>query len=138
MIDIDTYNNSKFDIDFENGDIKASYDLRMAIFMSVFCEKRADAYFVENIENRRGHYTNQFNKQQNYEIGSFYWYFTEQEKVSENIKEDLQDTINENLQWLVDDGYLNEIECNIDIVNNKYIINISYIDIFNQKANFTI
>ncbi len=148
MIDVEIYNNGAFDISFENGDIKHCYEtdkennvkpsLRTAILMSIFCEKRADDFLVENIENRRGHYSNQFNQVDDYEVGSFYWLFTEQEKIAENSRDDLQDTINEGLQWLVDDGYLSQIECNIDIANNKYVININYTNIFNQKGSITI
>lgn len=138
MNDIEIYSNSIFDISFENGDIKPCHNLRTAIFMSIFCEKRANASIVESIENRRGHYSNQFNQVDDYEVGSFYWLFTEQEKIAENSRDDLQDSINEGLQWLVDDGYLSQIECNIDIVNNKYVININYIDILNKKESMTI
>ena len=103
--------------------------------MSIFCEKRADASQVKQIDIRRGHFSNQFND--DYEVGSFYWLYSEQQKVSEANKEDLQDTILEGLQWLIDDNYLIDIDFNIDIIENKYIINITTTNIFNEEQNYT-
>ena len=136
MIDILLTNNQDyFDFDFENGDLKATFDLKTAVLMSVFCEKRADE--LQTIDNKRGHYANQFNLVSGYEVGSFYWLYTEQSKVSEDNKEDLQDTIKEGLQWLIDDNLLTEIDCNISIENNNYLINISTINNFNKEESYS-
>ena len=103
--------------------------------MSVFCEKRADE--LQTIDNKRGQYANQFNLVSGYEVGSFYWLYTEQSKVSEDNKEDLKDTIKEGLQWLIDDNLLTEIDCNISIENNNYLINISTINNFNKEESYS-
>jgi len=139
MIDIELNNNKNFfDIDFQNGDIKYCNDLKTAIFMSIFCEKRADRSQVEQIDIRRGHFANEFNLISDYEVGSYFWLYTSQNKVEESTKEDLQDTITEGLQWLIDDNYLTDIECNVDILNNQYIINITTTDNFNFKQSYTL
>ena len=139
MIDIElTTDKDLFDIDFENGDIKHCSDLKTAIFMSIFCEKRADRSQVEQIDIRRGHFANEFNLISDYEVGSYFWLYSSQNKVDESTKEDLQDTIIEGLQWLIDDNYLSDIDCNIDILNNKYIINITTTDNFNFKQSYTL
>lgn len=136
MLDFDINCNKKlFDIDIENGDVKPCFDIKTAILMSIFCEKRADASQVKQIDIRRGHFSNQFND--DYEVGSFYWLYSEQQKVNEANKEDLQDTILEGLQWLIDDNYLIDIDCNIDIIENKYIVNITTTNIFNEEQNYT-
>ena len=139
MIDIELNNDKNlFDINFENGDIKYCKDLKTAIFMSIFCEKRADRSQVEQIDIRRGHFANEFNLISDYEVGSYFWLYTSQHKVEESTKEDLQDTITEGLQWLIDDNYLSDIECNVDILNNEYIINITTTDNFNFKQSYTL
>jgi phage gp46-like protein len=137
MIDLALTNNNYFDIDFENGDFKYCYDLKTAIIMSIFCEKRADPLQVPQVDQRRGDFTNQFNLVNGYEVGSLYWLYTSQNKIDEANKEDLQDTINESLQWLIDDNYLNDIECNVEITDNQYVINIATTDTFNAKTSYT-
>ena len=136
MIDIIPINNKDFlDFDFENGDLKTTFDLKTAILMSIFCEKRAEQ--VQQFDGKRGHFANQFNLVDGYEVGSLYWLYTEQNKVSEDNKDDLQDTITEGLQWLIDDNLLTEIDCNINIVNNAYTINITTIDNFNKEQSYS-
>ena len=137
MIDLAITNNNYFDIDFENGDFKSAYDLKTAILMSIFCEKRADPLQVPQVDQRRGDFTNQFNLINGYEVGSLYWLYTSQHKIDEANKEDLQDTINESLQWLIDDNYLSDIECNVEITNNQYIVNIKTADAFNNETSYT-
>ena len=71
-----------WDLDIENGDIAKTDSLDTAIYMSVFCEKRANQLSEPTL--RRGHFTNQFNLITGYEVGSLLWFYTEQAKQTDS------------------------------------------------------
>ncbi|MCE2688188.1 MAG: phage GP46 family protein [Rickettsiales bacterium] len=117
MIDVSIKQfNYGYDIDFENGDLAICQDLTTAIYMSIFCEKRADESLIARADLRRGHFTNDF---YSVEIGSLFWYYTEQAKVIEENAAELQESIKEGLNWLIDNNYANDVEVSVLIDNNK-------------------
>ena len=137
MIDIALLQkNGKFDIDFKDGDIAKTQSLIPAILMSIFCKARAELSQVNNqIDRRGGHFTNSFS-QEGYEIGSLLWLYTEQNKIDESTIDDIEDTINKGLEWLVNDGYLQDIETEAVFVDNKLTINIITLDSLGNQDNY--
>ena len=86
-----------WDLNIENGDLAKTDSLDTAIYMSVFCEKRAEK--INNQMNKRGHFTNQFSPVSGYQVGSLLWLYTEQARntdanlslIQSSIKDGLKD-----------------------------------------------
>jgi phage gp46-like protein len=127
-----------WDLDIENGDIAKTDSLDTAIFMSVFCEKRANQLSEPTL--RRGHFTNQFNLITGYEIGSLLWFYTEQAKQTDSNLSLIKNAVNNGLRWLIDDGIIsktkveatkNNTQVNLEIeLINKLQVNSKYYNLF--------
>lgn len=133
MIDVSIKQfNYGYDVDFENGDLAICQDLTTAIYMSIFCEKRADESLIATADLRRGHFTNDF---YTIEIGSLFWYYTEQAKATEVNLEELQESIKEGLNWLIDNNYASDIDVLVLIDKNnssQYDIEINVTNYFDS------
>lgn len=106
--------NGFFDIDFENGDFKLTDGLDTALYMSVLSEKRADENQVQFSRNRRGHFSNLFNRVPGYEVGSYLWVYTEQGVINQATLDNIRDTItNDGLSWMLEDGIVKSIEVEV-------------------------
>lgn len=115
-----------YDISFENGDFKLVDDLETALLMSIYFKQRASDDQVHVPQYRQGHFTDVFNADSNYEVGSLAWYFTEQAKITEENISLLEDTIkNDGLQWLIDDNIVDDISVNAEISNNNITLEIA-------------
>lgn len=133
MQDIKLIHNGRFwTLDSENGDLAKTDSLDTAVYMSVFCEKRADEKKVTNPLLRRGHFTNNF---YNYEIGSFLWFYAYQTNITMEKLELIKKAVLEGLKWFLDEKIMtktivnakkrdNGIDLNIELVgkrdNSKY------------------
>ena len=119
-----------FDIDFESGDFAKTDSLDTAIFMSVFCEKRAEQ--LNDPTQRRGHLTNLFSEVSGYEVGSLLWLYTEQAKNTTQNLSQVESAVNSGLQWMIDD----KIISNVKVKASKTINQISIqIDLINKLQN---
>ncbi len=112
--------NDVFDLIIEDGVFKTINAFDTAIFMSIFCERRADA--SEQAVNflRRGWWGNLLSDVEGFEMGSKLWLLF-QSRVT-------QDTLNfaityakDGLQWLVDDGFLDEVAVTGELIENDKI-----------------
>lgn len=127
-----------WDIDIENGDIAKTNSLDTAVYMSVFCERRANQ--VSEPTLRRGHFTNEFNLIAGYEIGSLLWLYTEQTKQTDSNLSLIESSVSDGLRWLIDDTiitktkvkatkYNEQINLEIDLIN-KLQVNSKYYNLF--------
>lgn len=114
-----------YDIDFLDGDFELCFDLETAILMSIFCEARADEDLIIKPELRRGHFTNQFSRVENYEVGSLFWLYSEQQNNTEENALDLEDAIKQGLEWLIEDKILADIDVAVVIENSFAYITIT-------------
>lgn len=114
--------NGTWDIDFEGGDLKQTDGLDTALYMSVLMEKRAAPSQVSSPRLRRGHFTNEFNRVPNYEVGSLLWFYTDQQKILESTLINIEDTIiSDGTQWMIEDNILKtvSVSANVKIVASK-------------------
>ena len=93
--------------------------------MSIFCEARADEDLIIKPELRRGHFTNQFSRVENYEVGSLFWLYSEQQNNTEENALDLEDAIKQGLEWLIEDKILADIDVAVVIENSFAYITIT-------------
>ena len=115
-----------FDISFENGDFKSIDDLESALLMSIYYKQRASEDLVQVPQYRQGHFTDLFNTDTNYQVGSLAWYFSEQRKITEQNTSLLEDTIkNDGLQWLIDDNIVDDVSVEATISNSQITLNIA-------------
>lgn len=125
-----------WDIDIENGDFAKTDSLDTVVYMSVFCDKRANA--VSEPTLRRGHFTNQFSRVSGYEVGSLLWLHTNQAR---NINTSLiESAVKDGLRWLIDDEIISKInvkatksytQVNIEVdLINKFQSNSKYYNLF--------
>lgn len=123
-----------WDIDFSNGDIASTNSLDTAIYMSIFCEKRASQSQVSEPSLRRGHFTNMFNKVSDYEVGSLFWLYTNQAKINQITLSLIENSALDGLKWLIEDKIFDKIEVNATKVNDTQItLTINLIN--NQKTD---
>ena len=99
-----------YDIDLtDNGDLLSTQGLDTAILMSIFCEKRANEDEIPRPEYRRGDWSNELNEISDYEVGSKLW-LLDQARTSQSSLDDAIEYIREGLQWLIDDGYILDVD----------------------------
>lgn len=103
-----------------NGKVELTKSLKTAVYMSIFCKKRAEAELVANPFYREGDPVNEFYKQ---EIGSLFWYYAKQKNTQQNAQA-MESALLEGLQWLIDDNLASDIEITTSREQNKLNINI--------------
>jgi len=121
-------NNTKgyWDLDIENGDFAITDSLDTAIYMSVFCEKRAEK--ISNQMNKRGHFTNQFAPVSGYQVGSLLWLYTEQAKNTDSNLSLIQSSVKDGLKWLIDDKIISKIDVSANKTETGVNIEIALIN----------
>lgn len=125
-----------WDIDFENGDFKFTDGLDTALYLSVLGEKRASASQVKESILRRGHFTNIFNKVENYEVGSLLWLYINQSKNTDRNLLLAENAINEGLSWFLDDNILTKIETSVSKTKNGLNIEINLISSLDNNNSY--
>jgi len=91
-----------YDIQFgTDGDVVTEDFLDTAIYMSLFCERRANASEVPESHRRRGWIGNEATP--GFEIGSKLWLY-EQARVTRSILLGVQSAILNGLTWMIEDG----------------------------------
>lgn len=100
----------KWHIDFASGDFEMTDGLDTALYISVFAEKRANAGQVPYASSRRGHFTNEFSRVENYEKGSLFWLYSSQAKNTERNTQLMQDAVKEGCSWMTADGILSKVD----------------------------
>lgn len=102
--------NGYYDISFDsNGDFTLTEGFETAILMSIFCEKRANENQISRAEFRRGDWSNELNDIIDYEVGSLFW-LLEQSRATQETLNDGITYITEGFSWMIEDGYLEDIE----------------------------
>lgn len=127
-----THNGLYYDISYKNGDIETIDNLETAILMSLYCEKRASPDEVSEPLRRRGHFSNLGNSVQGYERGCLLWLYTEQAINNDDTRNKILATVQAGLQWFVEDGIANNIECSFTSIEPLIL----RVDLFN-KLNST-
>jgi phage gp46-like protein len=126
-----------FDIDFANGDIEATEGLDSAFYMSVFYKQRADANQIQVPEYREGHFTDIFNADINYQIGCYFWLYSDQSRLDDTVLSLVEDTVrNDGLQWLIDDNIVKDIEVTAERRSNGYEITASFESGSQENTNY--
>jgi phage gp46-like protein len=102
--------NGDWDIDFANGNFELTYGLDSAVYMSVFCEKRASSSQVSEPNLRRGHFTNEFSKIEGYQVGSLFWLYTQQAKNTDSNLRLLEGAASDGLAWMIEDNIFSKVK----------------------------
>jgi len=102
--------NGDWDIDFANGDFELTDGLDSAVYMSVFCEKRASSSQVSEPNLRRGHFTNEFSKIEGYQVGSLFWLYTQQAKNTDSNLRLLEGAVTDGLAWMIEDNIFSKVK----------------------------
>jgi phage gp46-like protein len=106
-----------YDISFTKGDFTLTNGLDTALLMSVFGEKRADVSEVPTPELQRGWWGNLFNDVLNYEYGSKLWLLDQARATQEKINDGVA-YLQEGLNWLKEDNYVDQIFVDGDSLKN--------------------
>lgn len=128
--------NGTWDIDFLNGDFELTDSLDTAVYMSVFCEKRASSSEVKEPRLRRGHFTNEFSNVQGYEIGSKLWLFTQQAKNTEKNLASIEETITNGLKWMIEDNIISKSDVKATKENTRVRIEITLTSKTKEASNY--
>lgn len=110
-----------FQID-ENGDILTADAFDTALFMSLFCERRATASEVPAVQLRRGWIGNE-SDQDGFEIGSKLW-LHEQSRITKTLIQEIVSATTNALQWLIDDNLATSVNVSARLQNNNIIIEV--------------
>tara|TARA_R110000787_G_scaffold11537_1_gene38112 strand:+ start:4702 stop:5142 length:441 start_codon:yes stop_codon:yes gene_type:complete len=125
-----------WDIDFANGDFELTNGLDTAIYMSVFCEARASASQVSEPTNRRGHFTNIFNRVEGYQVGSLLWLYTTQSKNTESNLKLIEGAVFNGLKWMIEDGLISKIEVTATKSGTGVDLNIGLINELQKDSKY--
>lgn len=123
-----------WDLDIENGDFAKTNSLDTALYMSVFCEKRANQLSEPTL--RRGHFTNQFSRVSGYEIGSLFWLYTSQAKNTMANLTLLENAVNEGLRWLIDDAIISKTNIKATKLNTQINLEIELINKLQSNSKY--
>lgn len=123
-----------WDLDIENGDFAKTDSLDTALYMSVFCEKRANKISEPTL--RRGHFSNQFNLVSGYEVGSLFWLYTEQAKNTDSILTLIESAVTDGLRWLIDDGIISKTNVRATKSNTQVNIDIELINKLQSSSKY--
>ena len=125
-----------WDIDFANGDFELTNGLDTAIYMSVFCEARASSSQVSEPTNRRGHFTNIFNRVEGYQVGSLLWLYTTQSKNTESNLKLIEGAVFNGLKWMIEDGLISKIEVTATKSGTGVDLNIGLINELQKDSKY--
>lgn len=123
-----------WDLDVENGDFAKTDSLDTALYMSVFCEKRANQ--VSEPTLRRGHFTNQFSRVSGYEVGSLFWLYTEQVKNTDSNLTLIESAVTDGLRWLIDDGIISKTNVKATKSNAQINLEIGLINKLQSNSKY--
>jgi len=104
-----------YDLIIENGQFKMIDGYDTNIFVSIFTDQRADSADVPKPEKRRGWMINQFNADDETQIGSLLWLY-EQRRLNINTRNLVVDSISKSLQWMLEQNIASDINVKGDIV----------------------
>jgi phage gp46-like protein len=114
-IKVDEVNGIPFDIAIgADGDLVADDSFDTDILASILSDRRADASQIAEPQRRRGWNGDANAVLAGYLYGSLAWLF-EQARLTNTVISDLQDVIQDSLQWFIDLGYATRI----DVVASK-------------------
>ncbi len=116
--------NSNFTIDFENGDFKLTDGLDTAISMSIFAEKRASKSQKKEPNLRRGHFSNEFNDIEGYEVGNTGWLNIDQAPNNKSNASSLESAYINGLQWFTQDNITSRNNVETAISGDKIDIDV--------------
>jgi phage gp46-like protein len=104
----DSYGN--YDVTFtDTGDFTPEISISNAIIISLLQEKRADESEHSIPELRRGWWGNELNDVIGYEAGSKLWLLSQAKNTEDTLNRSI-DYSRDCLQWLIEDGYVNDIQ----------------------------
>lgn len=123
-----------WDLDIENGDFAKTDSLDTALYMSVFCEKRANQ--VSEPTLRRGHFTNQFSLVSGYEVGSLFWLYTSQAKNTTSNLTLIENAVTDGLRWLIDDAIISKTNVKATKSNTQVNLEIELINKLQSSSKY--
>jgi len=102
-------NNLEGDLQLNKGDLLREEGLETAVFISLFTDKRADDEDpLDNLNDKRGWWGDN-TTENNYKMGSKLWQY-ERAKTTINDITKIKETIEESLQWMIEDEVAKKIE----------------------------
>ena len=128
--------NGDWDIDFANGDFELTDGLDTAVYMSVFCEKRASSSQVSEPNLRRGHFTNEFSKKEGYQVGSFFWLYTEQAKNIDSNLRLIEGAIGDGLAWMIEDNIFSKTKVQATRLNTEINLQIELVNKLQKNSQY--
>lgn len=121
---------------FLDGDIKKTTSLDTAIYMSILGEKRANANDVSQSDMRRGHFTNEFRKISDYQVGSLFWLRTSQAKLTDSQLRLIETAVTEGLNWLIEDKIVKKITVSVTKMSDGVNLDIELIGQPESQSNY--
>lgn len=108
--------NDRYDISIANGDVVMDQSFDTAIVISLFSNARADENEVPKPSNRQGVWYSP-------DVGSKLWIALTSRKTNDTLNK-ARDYTKSCLQWLIDDGYLKNIEVNVELISKGIVIKV--------------
>jgi phage gp46-like protein len=103
------------DMVVRDDDLVADDGLRTAVFLSLFCDARAQEGDPVADGDRRGWWADELAEQPNDKIGSRRWLVTDRGKLRPDSARLLRQYDEEALQWLIDDGVAAAVDVTVVI-----------------------
>ena len=105
------------DLQLNQGDLLREEGLETAVYISLFTDKRADDEDqIDNINDKRGWWGDN-TTENNYKMGSKLWQY-ERAKTTANDITKIKETIEESLQWMIEEEVAKKIEVTAERFGN--------------------
>jgi len=129
-------NNGIFDFEItENGDLALTENFDSLVYASLFTDASAEDGEIAIKEQQRGWYGNLFNSNQDRQLGSKIWLYS-QSRNTEDAANLIKNSTYTALKWLIEDVFLKEIK--IETIKNfkELTLNIKLITLTNNTENY--
>lgn len=114
--------NNCFDIDLENGDLKADNGLETAVSISLFTDGRVNEEELPDLEtNKMGWWGDMFPEVDQDTIGSRLWTLNRSKVNTETLRRS-EELCKESLEWMIEDGLADAIIIQSEYNESKQLI----------------
>jgi phage gp46-like protein len=110
----------RYDISFENGDIKKCSGFDTAIIVSLLTDARASETQISRPEDRKGWIANLMSIVKGRQLGGHLWLLDQRRLTQESLNLSI-DYARKSLAWMLEDGIIKKIEVSGEIVPLKGI-----------------
>jgi len=129
-------NNGTFDFSINSiGDLSTTENFDSMVYVSLFTDARVEDGEISIKEQQRGWWGNLYNVNQDRQIGSKIWLYS-QARNNQSTSDLIKNSAYNALKWLIEDGFLKDIQITTTRTFKELNLSIKLITITNNTENY--